>query len=221
MNPNAVVRADTTSGQTKMVTSSATATRMDITSDMLGILKQYARNGRKTMKDECIRKQDTVKKCGEWYVEEGTEEGFIGTVDQMLDMFSPADVAPVVHAYWIRHENADIICGYYVPSFECSQCGTWKEDDSDFCPDCGAKMDGERREDTVNTAIPAIVDVADVEITEGFSYMTEPADGAPVKHTYWIPQRCSACGYPVSRRTSNNNFCPNCGAKMDGKEQNA
>lgn len=57
----------------------------------------------------------------------------------------PADVAPVVHAYWIRHENADIICGYYVPSFECSQCGTWKEDDSDFCPDCGAKMDEEKK----------------------------------------------------------------------------
>lgn len=45
---------------------------------------------------EYISKQDAVKECGEWYVEEGPEEGFIGTVSQMLDMFSPADVAPVV-----------------------------------------------------------------------------------------------------------------------------
>ena len=56
------------------------------------------------------------------------------------------------------------------------------------------------------------------------------ADVAPVVHAYWIPQKenhefkevwmkCSACGYPVSRWTGNTNFCPNCGAKMDGKEE--
>ena len=44
--------------------------------------------------DEYIRKHDAVEECGEWYVEEGTEEGFIGTVSQMLNMFSPADVVP-------------------------------------------------------------------------------------------------------------------------------
>ena len=56
-----------------------------------------------------------------------------------------------------------------------------------------------------------------------------PADVAPVVHAYWIPQKenhefkeawmkCSACGYPVSRWTGNTNFCPNCGAKIDGEE---
>ena len=55
------------------------------------------------------------------------------------------------------------------------------------------------------------------------------ADVAPVVHAYWIPQKenyefkeawmkCSACGYPVSKWTGNTNFCPNCGAKMDGEE---
>lgn len=58
----------------------------------------------------------------------------------------------------------------------------------------------------------------------------EPADVAPVVHAYWIPQKenhefkealmnCSACGYPVSRLTGNTNFCPNCGAIMDGIER--
>ena len=53
------------------------------------------------------------------------------------------------------------------------------------------------------------------------------ADVVPVVHAYWIPQKeihefeeawmnCSVCGYPVSRWTGNTNFCPNCGAKMDG-----
>ena len=54
------------------------------------------------------------------------------------------------------------------------------------------------------------------------------ADVAPVVHAYWIPQKenhefkeawmkCSSCGYPVSMWTGNTNFCPNCGAKMDGE----
>lgn len=29
------------------------------------------------------------------------------------------------------------------PMFECSECGEWKEYDTDFCPDCGAIIDEE------------------------------------------------------------------------------
>lgn len=39
-----------------------------------------------------------------------------------------ADVAPVVHAHWIRHDDADIVEGHYVPSFECSQSQLRTED---------------------------------------------------------------------------------------------
>ena len=63
---------------------------------------------------EYIRRQDVVEECGEWYVEEGTEEGFIGTVSQMLDMFLPADVVPVVRCkdckYW---NNGNVVIGCY------------------------------------------------------------------------------------------------------------
>jgi len=52
-----------------------------------------------------------------------------------------ANVVPVVHAHWIVHENADTFEGYEVPMFECSNCRAWKDDDSNFCPDCGAMMD--------------------------------------------------------------------------------
>lgn len=45
--------------------------------------------------DEYIRKEDVTKMCGDWYVEQGEEEGFIGTVNQMLGMFPPADVVSV------------------------------------------------------------------------------------------------------------------------------
>ncbi len=49
---------------------------------------------------------------------------------------------PVVHGHWIRHDYADIVDGYLVPEFECSRCHSWKKDDSDYCPDCGARMNG-------------------------------------------------------------------------------
>lgn len=53
-----------------------------------------------------------------------------------------ADVAPVVHGRWVSDE-ADVL-------FRCSECWTqistsWDYDDLrwNYCPDCGAKMDGE------------------------------------------------------------------------------
>ena len=87
------------------------------------------------MANEYIRKQDAVDMCGGY-----------GCLAHLMNTIKPADVAPVVHGYWIRHDDADIVEGYYVPEYECSKCGTWKKDDSDFCPDCGARMDGERKE---------------------------------------------------------------------------
>ena len=60
-------------------------------------------------------------------------------VDDMLDEVdcfqTAADVAPVIHAHWIRYPD----CGVT----KCSNCGWSIEEcwDSDYCPNCGAKMD--------------------------------------------------------------------------------
>lgn len=55
--------------------------------------------------------------------------------------------------------------------------------------------------------------------------MSEPtADVQEVKHAFWNTKRtivhdgetyCSECEYETERRTT---YCPNCGARMDGKE---
>lgn len=47
------------------------------------------------------------------------------------------------------------------------------------------------------------------------------ADVAPVVHGRWIATHdefcsCSLCKYPVHAAWSQTNYCPNCGAKMDG-----
>lgn len=41
--------------------------------------------------------------------------------------------------HWIEHPHE---CGinWEYPMYECSECHGWTEDDSDFCPDCGADM---------------------------------------------------------------------------------
>lgn len=68
---------------------------------------------------------------------EHSNEAYTETKD-MLKALPTVDAAPVRHGYWIRHDYADIVDGYYVPNYECSVCHAWKQDDSDYCPDCGS-----------------------------------------------------------------------------------
>ena len=53
----------------------------------------------------------------------------------------PADVVQVVHARW---EN------YSPITIKCSRCGhvihDWRYSECKYCPNCGARMDGERKE---------------------------------------------------------------------------
>ena len=68
----------------------------------------------------------------------------IGDALYIIDDQPAADVVEVRHGEWIS-DDADII-------FHCSECDTqvstsWDyESDWDYCPNCGAKMDGKRRE---------------------------------------------------------------------------
>lgn len=47
--------------------------------------------------DDQISRQAAIDAYGDWYVEEGTEEGFIGTVKQLLEGLPPAQPEP----HWI------------------------------------------------------------------------------------------------------------------------
>ena len=42
-----------------------------------------------------------IEKCGDWYVEEGPEEGFIGTLKDLLATEPSIDAVPVIrHKDW-------------------------------------------------------------------------------------------------------------------------
>lgn len=67
--------------------------------------------------------------------------------DDRLDEIPAADVVEVRHGRWIWGAQ-DFECG---KSHECSVCGGFIDyyhggaDDYNYCPNCGAKMDGERK----------------------------------------------------------------------------
>ena len=62
----------------------------------------------------------------------------------------------------------------------------------------------------------------------GMIYEMPAADFAPVRHGRWVKMdttgllavesvwNCSSCRYPVGVSVAGSNYCPNCGAKMDG-----
>lgn len=44
---------------------------------------------------------------------------------------------------WIEHRWAEEENGLLIPNWECSLCGMWERKTSDYCPNCGAKMEAE------------------------------------------------------------------------------
>lgn len=97
-----------------------------------------------------------------------------------------------------------------------------------------------RREDMLNAVekldiIPSVDGMGNPTNAEDFRVQflgtvlkVEPADVALVKHARWIEAdshlgyfaNCSACGYQMDVHAERGyfNFCPNCGAKIEGKE---
>ena len=57
--------------------------------------------------------------------------------------FPAADVAPVVHGRWVTHyRSGTSVAKGYVSTC----CDMWNNRKSDYCPNCGAKMDGKRKD---------------------------------------------------------------------------
>ena len=90
--------------------------------------------------DEYISREATIKRIKEVYCVgcnsyHGVRCRACGTGDaiDIIDDFPAADVAPVRNARWKRYgKNLG----------ECSECGEIVSVRSNYCPNCGAKMDG-------------------------------------------------------------------------------
>ena len=54
----------------------------------------------------------------------------------IFEILPAADVAPVRHGRWIPYNVKDCL-------YVCSECHSLPKDRTRYCPNCGAKMDGE------------------------------------------------------------------------------
>lgn len=87
-----------------------------------------------------------IKNFGKGAIDGGRME--LDAVDDIILLASAveclpaADVVPVVHGRW-RWAGED----RWNDTYECLKCGKLNMDDSAFCPNCGAKMDGEEQND--------------------------------------------------------------------------
>ena len=75
-------------------------------------------------------------------------EKAVSKADAMMALLrmDPADVVPVRHGAWERHfSRPNVYADLY---WHCSACGGKKADSwadkFKYCPDCGARMDGEQ-----------------------------------------------------------------------------
>ena len=78
---------------------------------------------------ECIKTQRQ-------FVDDMTREAFDMAIDLIEEAFPIADVAPVRHGRW----------DFDMSGAWCSVCGEYSEGRYCYCPNCGAKMDGESDE---------------------------------------------------------------------------
>ena len=100
-----------------------------------------------------------IAKCGNWYCEEGTEDGFIGDIKHLID--AQPTIEPRKKGKWYEITESDcsgydpVLAGYEDPvvGFVCSCCGYGEEKEVmgetlwNFCPNCGADMRGGEDDD--------------------------------------------------------------------------
>ena len=95
---------------------------------------------------EYIEREATIKRIEEVYCADcnsynGVRCRACGTGDaiDMIEDAPAADVAPVVHGRWVTHYRSGTpVAEGYVSTC----CDMWNNRKSDYCPNCGAKMDG-------------------------------------------------------------------------------
>lgn len=107
---------------------------------------------------EYIKREAALEICETEYQERLRMLDYCGdtvawNIGHAINAIPPADVAPVVHGRWISWQEAE----NFVPSpdrHECSVCHdsaqvlvNGLELLSDYCPNCGAKMDGDGNAD--------------------------------------------------------------------------
>lgn len=73
--------------------------------------------------------------CGEW-------TGLAKTIENRFNELPSVEAEPVRHGRWIDETFKPT--GLVFHPYVCDQCGCHSESNFTYCPDCGARMDGEQ-----------------------------------------------------------------------------
>ena len=85
---------------------------------------------------DLISRQEAIDTLAEWHDD---------AITNRLNNLSSVDAVPVRHGRWITYELQ--INGYAHATCECTVCGAFRPNTlfpMKYCPDCGARMDGEQ-----------------------------------------------------------------------------
>ena len=59
-----------------------------------------------------------------------------------IEVSDKADRPSRAEGKWIEHKYAEEYDGLMQSNFECSKCRDWLREQTNYCPNCGAKMEG-------------------------------------------------------------------------------
>ena len=82
-----------------------------------------------------------------YYDRKNGNKHFINGIESVLEYaenLPAADVAPVRHGHWVK-EKPDVLIHWHCSV--CKNCYYLEEPNANYCPNCGAKMDGGEEND--------------------------------------------------------------------------
>ena len=95
------------------------------------------------MMADYIKRTDAVKIAEKYGLANGSvlgrHTGLADCIARDISELPAADVAEVVHGRWIWNEEGEIDWEQF---YRCSNCGDKEYWESNFCPNCGCRMDG-------------------------------------------------------------------------------
>ncbi len=86
-----------------------------------------------------INANELIKRYGDFYTEEGTEEGIICSVKDLVDMIPTVEIERKT-GEWIPIRYRTVGNHRLEVEWECDNCGKKVSNKFRYCPDCGVKM---------------------------------------------------------------------------------
>lgn len=85
---------------------------------------------------------DKLKKHYSWWADAGLQNEK-ADMDQIVDSIPTADVQEVKHGIWSEYADRDFD-GNLFYTYTCSCCNKVFYHNYNYCPNCGARMDGDK-----------------------------------------------------------------------------